>query len=186
MSNKYSYSVPFTEDQLYRDYVELRMSQSEIAAKYGTTQKVVWRAMKKMGIPTRVAAKRNQYGALNATWRGGRVLVATSKRQRGERASFGNGYYYILDPTHPNANKTGYVAEHIQVATEERGRPLAEGELVHHINLDKHDNSPSNLVIASRQQHANWHNQLEEIAVSLMQEGKVAFDPVRGYYRKDS
>jgi hypothetical protein len=185
MSNKYTYSVPFTEDQLYRDYVELRMSQAEIAVKYSTTQKVVWRAMQKMGVPSRVAAKRNQHGALNSNWAGGRVLVATSKRQRGERTSFGNGYYYVLDPDHPNANKSGYVAEHIKVATEERGRPLSDGELVHHINLSKHDNSPSNLIVAGHQQHANWHNQLEEIAVGLMREGKVAFDPERGYYRTD-
>lgn len=183
MSNQYSYKVPFTEEQLHRDYVSLRMSQHEIAAKYGTTQKVVWRAMQKMGIHARAAAKRNQYGHKNAYWKGGRVLTAKKQRQRGERSSFGNGYYYVLMPDHPNANKSGYVAEHILVATNQRGRPLSDGECVHHVNLNKHDNRPENLVIVLRQTHAIWHTQLEEIAVSFMAEGLVSFDSVGGYRR---
>lgn len=183
MSNQYTYATPFTEDELRRDYVVLRMSQSEIATKYATSQKVVWRAMAKLGIKSRVAAKRNQHGELNATWKGGRTLRAKSKRQRGERASFGNGYFYILDPSHPNANKSGYVAEHICVATRERGRPLDFGEMVHHVDLNKHNNAPSNLAITDPKQHAIWHAQLEEIAVSFMREGKIAFDPAIGYSR---
>lgn len=183
MSNQYTYATPFTEEELHRDYVVLRMTQDEIAAKYGTSQKVVWRAMARMGIKSRKAAKREQRGELNSTWKGGRVLSAKSKRQRGERASFGNGYYYILDPTHPNANKSGYVAEHIVNATEARGRALDQGEMVHHIDLNKHNNAIENLAITTAAIHSVWHAQLEEIAVSFMREGKVAFDAENGYRR---
>jgi hypothetical protein len=139
--------------------------------------------MHKMGIPTRKAAKREQRGVLNSAWKGGRILSARNKRQRGERASFGNGYYYILDPTHPNAGSGGYVAEHIVIATRERGRALDQGEMVHHVDLDKHNNAPKNLAITTSRQHAEWHCQIEEIAVSFIREGKVAFDAARGYYR---
>ena len=183
MSNKYTYSVPFTEKELYRDYVELRMSQDEIAAKYGTTQKVVWRAMKKMGVPTRVAAKRNQSGELNSFWKGGRVLMAVKGKESGKKIAFGNGYYYILDPSHPNSNKGGYVAEHILVATMERGRPLENGEHVHHINLNKHDNRPENLIICTRTEHGSFHANLQKVAADLLSEGIIAFDAKRGYYR---
>tara|TARA_R110000868_G_scaffold316530_1_gene577409 strand:+ start:859 stop:1413 length:555 start_codon:yes stop_codon:yes gene_type:complete len=179
--NKYTYSVPFTEEELYRDYVVLRMSQSEIAAKHGTTQKVVWRAMQKMGVPSRVAAKRNQTGSLNSSWGGGRRLAAKKARPSTDRASFGNGYYYLRDPLHPNANKTGYVAEHIVVATKERQRPLEAGELVHHIDLNKHNNAPANLVITTHLQHSTWHNQLEELAVVFMRAGKIKFNAESGY-----
>ena len=180
MSNHYTYSVPFTEDQLFRDYVTLRMTQAEIAAKYETSQKVVWLAMKKMKIPRRKAAKRNQRGDLNSSWKGGRVLQATKKK---ERCNYGNGYYYLKLPSHPNAAKNGYVGEHVVIATAERGRALDVGEIVHHVNLNKHDNSPGNLAITDRTTHANWHNRLEEIAAAMLSEGLVAFDVQRGYYR---
>lgn len=181
--NQYTYSVPFTEAELHRDYVQLGMSQGEIATKYGTTQKVVWRAMRKMGVPTRKAAKRNQFGANNSTWKGGRILCAKAKRQRGERASFGNGYYYLLLPDHPNADRRGYVAEHIAVWVAHAGRPLRSGEMVHHINLNKHDNRIENLALATATEHAIWHAQLEELAVSLLlQQGRIIFDPTKGGY----
>lgn len=181
MSNKYTYTVPFTEEQLHHDYVELRMTQAEIAAKYQTTQKVVWRAMGKMGIVSRPTIKREQRGPNNANWRGGRVLHAAAKRQAGERSAFGNGYWYVLQPDHPNASRIGYVAEHILVATRERGAPLQTGEMVHHIDMDKHNNEPTNLVICDPKQHGEYHNQLELIGASLLAAGLVTFTAEGGY-----
>ena len=177
MSNAYTYKVPFTEQQLLHDYHSLRMTQSEIATKYGTTQKVIWRAMMKMGIKARVAAKRDQTREKNAYWKGGRVLVA-KKRGKGFTD---NGYFYLHNPSHPNANRSGYVAEHISVATKARGRPLVEGEHVHHINLRKHDNREENLIICTRSQHGIWHDQLEKLAASLVEQHQIIFHPTNGY-----
>ncbi len=73
MSNKYTYSIPFTESQLRHCYIEKGMSQTEIALEFGTTQKVVWKAMGKFGIPRRVAAKRDQTGERNSSWKGSRA-----------------------------------------------------------------------------------------------------------------
>lgn len=183
MSNQYTYSVPFTEQQLSDDYSS-GMTQEEIGRKYGVSQKVVWKAMSRMGIPTRVAKKRDQYGTKNSSWNGGRVLVAKSKKQRNERSSFGNGYFYVLAPDHPNCNKSGYVAEHIVVALNAAGKDkLSKGEVVHHIDLDKHNNSSSNLAICDRITHANWHNQLEELAVQFMRAGLIEFSIEHGYRR---
>jgi hypothetical protein len=174
MPNKYTYSVPFTEEQLYSDYVNEGMTQSEIARKYGTTQKVVWRAMHKMGVPTRIAAKRNQHGPLNSSWKGGRTLQAKhAKRTRFSDA----GYWYVLKPDHPNATKSGYVAEHIYVATEHAQRPLTDGECVHHKDMQKQNNHPDNLVICTRKQHREYHLQLEHIGVQLYRAGFVVFGP---------
>lgn len=93
MSNKYTHSVPFSREQLYHDYVLNQMSQHEIATQYGTTQKVVWRAMKNMQIPARVAAKRNQYGENNSSWKGKSALYSSFhqrvKYSRGRAKDYG-------------------------------------------------------------------------------------------------
>lgn len=69
MANQYTYSYPFTEAQLRMDY-EAGMSQTEVAEKYGTTQRVVFNAMRRFGIKSRVAAKRDQRGPKNTSWKG--------------------------------------------------------------------------------------------------------------------
>lgn len=50
--------------------------------------------------------------------------------------------------------------EHRRVAEQKLGRPLRPGEVVHHIDGDKHNNDPSNLMIFSSQaDHARWHEE---------------------------
>ena len=55
-----------------------------------------------------------------------------------------NGYVYVWEPGHPNADKRGYVAEHANVMAVVLGRPLLRGEEVHHRNGKRHDNRPEN------------------------------------------
>ena len=171
MSNKYTYSVPFTEDELFDCYENKAMSQVEIAKRFKTSQHVVWRAMKKMGLTARVAKKRNQKGNRNSSWRGGRVLMGLSKVTRFSD----RGYWYIHQPNHPNATKNGYVAEHIAVASKTLGRPLKKGECVHHLDMNKHNNAPDNLVVCTRKEHREFHLQLELIAVELFRCGELTF-----------
>lgn len=48
--------------------------------------------------------------------------------------------------------------EHRAVAEMMIGRPLRHGEVVHHINGDKHDNRPENLMVfSSQQEHVAYH-----------------------------
>lgn len=52
---------------------------------------------------------------------------------------------------------------HRIVAEQILGRPLKPGEVVHHINEDKRDNRPENLMVfANQRQHALWHKTHEK------------------------
>ena len=47
--------------------------------------------------------------------------------------------------------------EHRVVAEQMIGRPLERGEIVHHIDGDKHNNDPSNLMVMTQNDHAREH-----------------------------
>lgn len=68
-------SVCVDETRLLELYAS-GMTQDEVARVLGVSQKVVWGRMRRLGIEARVAAKRNQAGVLNSSWKGGAALYA--------------------------------------------------------------------------------------------------------------
>jgi hypothetical protein len=87
------------------------------------------------------------------------------------------GYRYVKDPEHPNANQNGWALEHRKVMADELGRPLTSDETVHHRNGIRTDNSLSNLELRNGQHGAGqtiedkveWAVQLiSEYAPSLL------------------
>jgi len=92
---------------------------------------------------------RNQRGETAPRWRGGRRTTT-------------HGYITIWTPD----NSRKY--EHIHVAEIALGRPLQQisrghplNEVVHHINGDKTDNRPNNLLICTHEYHTQLHHRLE-------------------------
>lgn len=59
--------------------------------------------------------------------------------------SHSQGYRLILKPEHPNANKSGYVREHVYVMSKHMGRAMHKGETVHHKDGNRENNDISNL-----------------------------------------
>lgn len=72
-----------------------------------------------------------------------------------------NGYIVIYMPEHPKAMKSknwdGWVYEHIVVAEKELNRPIRKDEDVHHLDLNKSNNSSGNLLVLTRSAHRKLH-----------------------------
>jgi HNH endonuclease len=84
-------------------------------------------------------------GERNYFWKCGRTVTP-------------EGYVLIKAPWHPKAQSTGYVFEHILVMEAKLGRSLRAGEIVHHKNGKRDDNSESNLeFLPSQAVHMSLH-----------------------------
>lgn len=96
-------------------------------------------------------ARRYESGEFAYTWKGGRRIDSC-------------GYVLLYKPDHPNATKQGYVRENRLVASGMYGRPIAKGEVVHHMNADRLDNSQINLAVLTTGEHNAVHKRLRQQA----------------------
>lgn len=83
-------------------------------------------------------------GKDSAGWKGGKIKN-------------NQGYFFLLIPEHPLAQKSGYVAEHRVVIERSIGRYLTREEEVHHINGIRDDNRLENLKLMDGGEHARFH-----------------------------
>ena len=76
-----------------------------------------------------------------------------------------NGYKLIHLPEHHRADKYGYVREHIIVLEEKLGRKLLPKEVCHHIDGNKLNNNPNNLInFKDHATHQAHHKMLQSIS----------------------
>ena len=92
-------------------------------------------------------------GAHANAWKGGRVVSR-------------NGYVTVLvGRGHHLADQQGRAYEHRVVAEQKLGRVLLPGEIVHHIDGDRHNNDPENLqVFPARRYHVAQHRSVRRTA----------------------
>lgn len=91
-----------------------------------------------------------------------------------------NGYLCLYLPNHPRAFKNGMVYEHVLVAEKKMGRQLKKQESIHHVDHNRKNNDPSNLVVfATKNDHTSFHNNGED-------NNRICFDQEGvAHYKKD-
>lgn len=94
-----------------------------------------------------------------------------------------NGYKYVYKPEHHRAFSNGVVYEHILVAEEKLGRKLNNFETVHHLDENKLNNNPDNLIVfRTSGDHTAFHNgsKIYRIDDVYVAEDNTKFCPICG------
>ena len=133
-----------------------------------TRQKISEAAKRQFADPSQREriSKRSKELWADPAWRQHQSEVHQQSSKRGPECNLwhggikhhSSGYILVNVPGHPSANRDGYIYEHRLVAEETLRRELAPEERVHHLDGDKGNNNPSNLLVfPSNGEHARHH-----------------------------
>jgi hypothetical protein len=151
--------IPSVEE-INRLHNEERISLKEICRMYGLSHNSsgnLSRLLKKNGYTVI-----SQSGKDHHSWKGGRITK-------------GDNYVGIWNPTHERADNQGYVYEHTLIIEKHLGRLPNKNEVIHHIDLDKKNNSIDNLYLCDSKKHISCHRTIEKMVKQLMDCGIVEF-----------
>lgn len=82
-----------------------------------------------------------------------------------------NGYVYLKKDPSKHFDYGNIIQEHIVVAEEQViDRPLKEGEVVHHLDENRANNSPDNLLVLSAPMHGKLHSWLNKNNITPTEE----------------
>lgn len=135
------------KEYLTEEYCHKLRSMTNIAKELGISWVIVSRYLDKYNIPKRDKSEQQSgYGA--PVFKGG--IRKTE-----------HGYILVHFPDHPFAiGSTGCVYAHRIIAEGMLGRYLKHDEVVHHIDMNKQNNNPNNLVVLTNRDHLRLHAML--------------------------
>lgn len=101
-----------------------------------------------------------------------------SKRWKGGSYIGTDGYRLVhIGNDDQEIKWNNYRKEHMVIMEKVLGRPLQQGEIIHHIDGNKLNNNPENLVLfPDEKTHRQTHNQLERLSMRLVRLGYIIFD----------
>lgn len=100
---------------------------------------------------------------------------------RGGHTTIYGGYVWEQCPGHPLANHWGFVAQHRLVGESMLGRPLHKGEVVHHKDRVRTNNTPGNLEVMSQAEHRRHHARCDSNRIPITeQEARKALQETGG------
>ncbi len=142
----------FTQKELQAK-IDSGQSLRSIAAGYGLTHQGLSYYRRKWGMP----------------------FVRKAHHRSGRWGSYTDQWGYLMIHAPENGRLNEYVGQHILVAEKRLGRKIVKGEHVHHLNGQKQDNRPENLVVLSRSRHRSLHRQLEAIGMEMVLSGEIVY-----------
>lgn len=161
--------VHISKEELEKLYINENRSATQVAVLFNTTSTTIKNYLVKYDLKVKpqsevmkgrkltkehrdkvVRTLRRGSGAKNGNWKGGETYVGRVK----------NGLYrkILVDGK--------YVLEHRYVMEQQLGRKLRSDEEVHHVNGNKLNNLPDNLVLLSKSDHAKLHNNSPSVRFS--------------------
>jgi len=152
----------FQKEDLEKLYLDERKSLKEVANLLGCSRDTVANWLRYFRIPIRTRADGYGLAVKQGKLKGnGRGLLGNKFNWKGQRLIV-NGYVYVYKPGHPRASRNKRVLEHILVWEEIHQHPLPKGWIIHHLNGNKSDNRPENLVASPSQNHYDFISALKK------------------------
>jgi hypothetical protein len=120
-------------------YIDKKWSVSMIARKYKVGNTSVYRKLRKLDIPVRKIV-----GKANPHWKGG--------------VTEWHGYIMVHDLENRRSNCNGYIKRAVFNMEKKLGRELKPEEIVHHIDRNKKNDNPENLMLCvDHSEHMKFH-----------------------------
>lgn len=150
-----------SDEKIVELYVKEKKSCKDICRIYGLSSNSssnIGIRLKKLGVEIRKDAGKNHHN-----WKGGKIIK-------------GDGYIGIWNPQHVRADNQGYVYEHTLIYEQEKGILPNDKQIIHHIDMDKSNNSIENLYLfESSKEHIISHRSLEKLVKDLLQKNIIEF-----------
>jgi hypothetical protein len=144
----------YSKELLQKEYQEKQKSYRQITKELWINGRTLWKLLSYYRIPTRhwsEAIKSQRY------WKKWQQRRRSDRNNARDRIITTDWYYEIkFDWEHRSLNK-GRVKEHILIMEDLIWRRLEKWEVVHHIDLNKLNNLPSNLQLMTASEHHKLH-----------------------------